>query len=385
MSVRRPFAVVTALVLVGSIMPVTAAQAAPLPLFDTTVEVSPPGSPDSLLGGIAYVSASTGLVVRLGEPQPVDVTATLIAGSTDVASCTVVALAVLPTCFLDIAGEFSAGANDVTVRFTAESESADYTGTVFVVPSASPTVRIEWQDAAGNWVDGSGLGLPLFGETTLRCVVTNNSNAPIIFGNFAGEVSDGPASTTVQITGTLEVGETGTYAVWSGTVRSLSADCGGSVILRSGEFIGSSNGGGLIPLGGSITIDRPPEPGQTIAITGDSITPPIISTFDVLLDGVEVAGSPVSISGPDFDFSLDVAIPASLAIGSHAIEIVGTYEGRDIVIAQFVFDVAAPQLAATGSASVAPLGIAALALMASAALLLTARWRPRTASALAGR
>lgn len=359
------------------------AHAAPQSFLGTTVEVVATTSGDSLLGGTAYIqSGGTPFRVTLGDPLVADVTATLLVGAATVDTCTITAG--LDECLMNTYSPLPSGANAATVRFTSGATTVDYAGTIFVVENLAPTARIEWQDAAGTWVDGSGIGLPLRGSTALRCVVTNNSNAPVTFSSFSAGASLLPSgSITVPITGTLAAGGVGYYPVWSGLASEVSsASCSGSVEVRDGTGNGGGTGGGVIPIGGTITVDRTPAPGTTVRITGDQIVPPVVSQYAVLLDGVPVAGSPIAVSGPDFDFTIDVVIPSSLAPGRHVITVVASYSGQDSALAAFGFEVAQPQLAATGPALdgtglLAP-GVLAL-LVAGAGMMLLARPRRRAA------
>lgn len=370
----RRIALVIALSFVGTLVAASPAQAAEQPLFGTTVDVFAPTSGDSLLGGVAHISSTGALVVQLDSPLGSDVDVSILRGGLVDTSCTIDAG--LSGCTLLAGGLFANGANAVTVRFTMGATTVDYAGTLFIVTSDAPTFRVQWRDAAGEWVDGSGVGLPLFvGQTALRCTITNNSNAPITLTTVSATVSGGADPVTAPLTGTIGAGATGTFDVWSGAVDSLSVSCTGSVTLRSGIGSGGGNGGGLTPVGGTIELDQTPAPGVTVTLTGDNITPPVISTFAVLLDGVEVSGSPVSITSPDFDFATTITIPSSLAPGSHAITLVGAYEGREITFAFFPFEVAQPELAATGATLDVPAGIGLSTLIVGLALIAGARMR----------
>lgn len=365
------------LAIAASVVGLSPAQASPQSLFGTTVEVVATTSGDSLLGGTAYIqSGGTPLLVTLGDPLASDVTVTLLQGVDTLDACTITAG--LDACVMNTYTPLPVGANPVTVRFVSGATTVDYTGTLFAVANIAPTVRIEWQDAAGAWVDGSGTGLPLRGPTALRCAVTNNSNAPITFTSFSSTVSLLPSgSSTVAITGTLAAGAIGYYPIWSGLAsEASSASCSGSVSVLDGTGNGGGVGGGVIPIGGTITVDRTPAPGTTVTLTGDNVVPTLVPEYAVLLDGVPVAGSPVAAPGPDYDFTLDVDVPASLAPGDHVLTVVLSFNGRDVAIAAFPFAVAEPQLAATGAAMDAPLGLGALMLLGlGTALLLGTRQR----------
>jgi len=377
---RRSFAaaLVVALALGGTTLLASPANAAPQPLFGTTVDVIAQPSGDSLIGGTAYVPVGGGsLVPTLTATLGSDLEVSVLDGATTLASCTIFSGDL--ACGIATVGLFSAGATLVTMRFVLGPTTIDYTGTVFAVTNSAPSVSIEWQDASGAWVDGSGVGLPFFGDIALRCVVTNNSNAPVTFDSFDASVADLGGSEGVPITGTLAAGETGIYELWSGSV-SLNpfVSCGGGVELSDGTGAGNGTGGGTIPIGGTIAVAPTPAPGATVTVTGEALIPPVVTSYTVLLDGVEVAGSPVTTTGPDFDFSIDVAIPASLGPGMHAITVQVTFAGRDIAFAYFPFEVSQPELAATGPHLTTPLSIAGLLFVVGLVTIVASR-RRRTA------
>lgn len=376
MNTPRRISFVIGLAVIGTLGITSPAQAAEQSVFGTTVDVFVVTSGDSLLEGVAHVSPTGSMVAQLGSALGSDVTVSVLRDDVVDISCTIPSGSL--NCSLLAGGLFDAGANDVTVRFTMDATIVDYSGTLFVVTANAPTFGLQWLDAAGVWVDGTGAGIPLFGETTLRCTITNNSNAPITLDTVAAQITGGPVPVTVPLTGAIGAGDTGLFEVWSGPVASLSISCGGGIVLRTGLGSGGGNGGGLIPVGGTIELDQTPAPGITVTMTGESISPPVISTFAVLLDGVEVTGSPVSITGPDYDFSVPISIPASLAPGAHAIALVGTFEGREITYAYFTFEVAEPELAATGASPDAAFAFGALVLATGLALLASSR-RRRTA------
>lgn len=375
---------ILALALAASALAVSPAQAAPQSLFGTTVDVFSPITSESLLGSTVYVPEVTPiLVVEIGDAQATDIDVTLLAGVTTIDSCAI--LAGGTTCGLSSLGGLPDGATAVTVQFEMGAATDTVSGTVFVVTNDAPTFRIEWRDAAGLWVDGTGIGIALRGATALRCVITNNSNAAITFDTVTAMIELNPSGTeAVPITGTLAAGAVGRFTVWSGLAPAIdNVSCSGGVGLRDGTGAGGGNGGGVIAMGGTITIDRTPAPGQTVTITADGVTPPLVSEYSVLLDGVPVSGSPVLAPAPDFGFEIDIAVPASLAAGDHVIAVVVTYQGRDTAIAAFPFQVAAPELAATGAqldaSSAAWFGLAGLLVLAVGGALLLASRRRYTA------
>lgn len=362
----------------GSALVVAApAQAAPQSLYGTTVSVFSTSSGDSLLGSTAYVPVSgAALNVVLASTLGFDVIVSLRQGATELSTCTITTAST--SCGIATAGLFAAGATPVTVRFAGGPSTVEYTGTVFAVTNVAPAITIEWQDAAGDWVDGSATSVPLRGSTALRCVITNNSNAPMTFTSMQGEAFFTPSGSLITpITGTLAAGATGRYTLWSGEASTVgSGSCAGGVSLRDGTGTGNGDGGGVIPITGTIEVDQTPAPGTTVTITADSIVPPVVTEYSVLLDGVPVAGSPVAASGPGFGFVLDVVIPSTLAPGDHVLSVVVSFNGVDSAIAAFPFTVAGPQLAATGSTMDALPAIGgALLFLAAGALLFGLRRR----------
>lgn len=363
------------------ILPVPAAAAAPLSLFGTTVSVMSVPSGDSLLGGTSYVpiTADGGLIVETAAPLAEDVLVQIIEAGTESSRCTI--QAGFTQCSMSSAGVYDAGANPVTVRFTKGAIVIDYTGTVYAVTDVQPSVRLEWRDAAGTWVDGSLTAVPLLADTAMRCVVTNNSNAPITLETFAGSLSLPSGSLTDTITDELQAGETGEYVIWEGPVDgAMSATCSGPVGLRDGRGTGNGTGGGVIALSGQIMIDRPFDPGSMVRLTGSGLLPPTPASLRILFDGVEVEGSPVTVADPTWGFAIDVQVPADLPPGNYSLDVVGTYGDNEIAFASFPLTVPAPALAATGM-GVAPFWMTPLVLLGAGALLImiTRRWSANSA------
>ena len=361
------------LALAGGLLAAAPAQAATQPLFGTTVDVTLQPSNDSLLGGTAYaLSSAGGVQVTLGAALAADVDFERYDGATLIASCTV---ATGFTSCTDGVSALTAGAHSVTARFTQSAVTVDYTGTIFTVTNVAPTVRLEWQDASGTWIDGSGTGLPFFGDIAARCVVTNNSNAALTFSSFSGSVSHIGGPTITAITGDLGAGATGYYPIWSGNVAlSPAATCSGSVEFLDGSGNGNGTGGGVIPVVGTIEASRAPAPGRTVTITAADLLPPVASAYTVTVDGVDVAG-PFTPTGPDWAFTASVPIPASLAPGAHSVAVYAEYGERRIAFAYFPFEVPAPALAATGTDATAPVIAGSIALALGTLLLLAARRR----------
>lgn len=371
------------LLLFSSVLIGMPAQAASQPLFGTTGDVTIYPAATSLFGGTAYAPPSGGgAVVTLGAAQLADVDFVLREGATIFAACTVSAGATGCGSSLTL----PVGSHNVTADFTQSAVTVSIPATLVGVDNVAPTVALEWQDASGAWLDGSGAGVLLHGATAARCVVTNNSNAPMTFNSFTGTttyVGGGPDA--VSLTGTLAAGATGEYALWSGSAnQSPSAICSGSVAFPDGTANGGGTSGGVIALTGSFSISPSPAPGVTVTVTGTALVPPAIQSFPVTLDGVAVAGSPGLTVPPNFDLSVDVAIPSSLAPGTHVIAVHSLYGGRDVVLAQFAFTVAAQAptngpaatgLAATGVDMMPTFVVGGVLVLLGAVLLLTLRRR----------
>lgn len=383
MKIFRSITLVVALALGSGALLAAPAHAAPQTLFGTTVDTVAQPSGESVLGDTAHVlSIGSSVDSTLGAARGLDVVVTLRENGTDLVACTIPAGGL--SCSLFTGDLLAPGAHDVTMRFTMGAETVDVAGEFFSVASDSPTVGIEWRDASGAWIDGNGVGLPLRGDTALRCVVTNNSNAPIEFATLAASTPAG----SVPISGTLEAGETGYYEVWTGDAASVTSSvaCSGGVTRRDGTITGGGNGGGVISLGGTVTVTPQLAPGVTATLVGDSITPPVSPTYAVLLDGADVAGSPITPGpSPKFAFSLEISIPDSLAPGTHAVSLVASSSGRDVVIAYFPFDVpevpVEAELAATGAVGEGALALGALALLGGGLLLVAEAHRRRSARA----
>ena len=372
---------------------VTPAQATGQSFAGTTVDVRAPAAlagNDKLIGSTAYVPVTGGtLQPFIPAPIATDIVVTISRVGATVGTCTIFAGGTF--CDINTGSSLVAGATAVTVRFSTAGSTADFAGTLFAVTGTAPSVGLEWQDAAGRWIDGTGTALPLLGNTALRCIVTNNSNAPMTFGSFSSTIyrASPLAPVTIAITGNLAAGAVGYYGTYSGPVSNAgSGACSGSVTFASGSGSGNGNGAGVQPMTGTIDVNHTPAPGTTVTVTGDNVR--YLSTpYSIRLDDVAVAGSPVSATGPDFDFTLDVPIPALMAPGVHMLTVVETSSGRNAALAAFPFTVAVPvpsgsannsQLAATGPAlsanTVAAAGtLAALVVAAGAALIVSARRR----------
>jgi LPXTG-motif cell wall-anchored protein len=210
----------------------------------------------------------------------------------------------------------------------------------------------------------------------MRCTITNGSNGPIDLVTANGSLTFLAAPTlTVPLTGSIPAGGTRSFPVWSGAIADgpSSASCSGSIEYPDAIGGGGGTGGGIIPITGTIEATPAPAPGRTVTVSGDSVFPPVISSFRITLDGVEVPDSPRTITGPDFDFSALVVIPAGIAPGTHTIAVQGTFSGRDITYAQWQFEV--PTLAATGVDAGTPALLATLAVATGGVLLLLRRRR----------
>jgi hypothetical protein len=280
----------------------------------------------------------------------------------------------------------------VTVRFATAGSSADFTGTIFGVVASAPTITMEWQDAAGAWINGTP-ALPIMGTTTLRCVTVNNSNAPITWTSLSATATLLPSgSISIPIRDTIAGGATAYFNLYSGSIFGVSAaSCGGGGTYAHGNGMGNGTGIGVVAVSGTIEIDQTPAPGTTVTITGDGVYSGTAGSYAVLLDDVAVDGSPVSTTGPDYDFSVAVDVPSDLAPGAHMLKVVETASGRNVAFGAFPFTVPEPpatdsgsKLAATGQALsghalVGASTVGALVIVAGAALIILARRRSRRA------
>lgn len=373
---KRVFSLVTvAFVVASTVVVALPAHAASQSLYGTTAEIEIMPSTNSLLGETAYIPTSGGAaVVTLGVAQAADVDVELREGATVLGSCTV------PTGSTSCATGtilLAAGSHAVTAYFTKSSTTVPFNGTLFAVNDVAPSATVEWKDASGAWVDGSGIGLLLYGATAARCVVTNNANAAFSFDSFLGTTNySGGGPDLVPITGTLAAGATGHYLLWTGSVnQNPSTLCSGSVMFPDGVGGGNGNGGGAIALTGTFGVSPSPAAGITVSVTGTTLVPPVITSYPVTLDGVAVAGSPGTTTGPDFDFSVDVAIPSNISPGTHVIAVHSLYQSRDVVLAQFTFTVDGPALAATGVDAAPALGAGGLFVLVGLVFALIGRRR----------
>lgn len=365
----RLFAFAVAVAVVAGGVSSTTAYAAPQVLQGTTVDVIVQPSNQPLLGSTAYVPVGVAtLIPTLDAPLAFDVEVTVVMGGSAVGSCTL--FAANTTCGISSV-DVPAGPQATTVQFVGNATTTEYSGTLFGVIQTPPSFAIEWRDATGKWINGSGIGLPLFGDTAFRCVITNQSNAAITLTSVTYSVASlAPA----PLTGSIPANETRAFEVWSGAASEASSGiCSGGVLFSTGIDSSNGTGGGVIAIGGGISLVGALAPGATVTVVGDAIFPPIISSFRVLFDGTEVSGSPVSISEPDYGFSLDVSVPMGLEPGLYTLTVVGTSGDSDIAFAAFSFEVAEPEpeLALTGPAD-APLALVALGLLGAGALLLAA-------------
>ena len=346
-----------------TVIAVTPAQATEQSFFGTTGDVRAPAAlagGEKLIGSTAYVPMQTGGTLQpyIATPIATDMPVTISRAGATVGSCTIYAGGTW--CNINTGTSLPAGATAVTVRFATGGSTADFTGTVFAVDETYPTFTLEWQDAAGNWIVGSGgPALPVMGTTALRCTIVNHSNGAIIWRSLNLDGTLVPVgSVNIPIRDTLAAGATGHYDMYSGSVHGIvSASCAGGGQVPSGSGVGGGNGLGIRAVAGTIDIDQTPEPGATVTITGDGVFLGTPGTYAVLLDNVAVAGSPVSASAPDFDFSVDVDIPASLAPGEHMLKVVETASGKNVAFAAFPFTVPEPtatELPAADSGSTLP-------------------------------
>ena len=393
-------AITAALTAVSTVVAVTPAQATDQAFFGTTGNVRAPSAlagSNMLIGSTAYVSSTGGsLQPYIATPIATDMPVTITRSGATVGTCTIYAGGTW--CDINTGSSLPAGATAVTVRFATAGSSADFTGTLFSVVETYPTFSMEWQDAAGTWIVGSGgPAVPIMGTTALRCTIVNNSNAPITWTSLTANATLLPSgSISIPIRETLAGGTTGHYDVYSGSVSGIdSANCSGGGQLFNGFGVGGGNGLGRTAVSGTIEIDQTPAPGTTVTITGDGVYSGTAGSYAVLLDDVAVDGSPVSTTGPDYDFSVDVNVPSDLAPGEHMLKVVETASGKNVAFAAFPFTVpeppatdlpaggGEPQLPTTGPSfpGNAVAAVSTLALLVSGAgvaLVISARRRRRS-------
>ena len=338
-------AITVALTAVSTVVAVTPAQATEQSFFGTTGDVLAPVAPvgnDILLGSTAYVSLTGGtLGPTISAAIATDIVVTITRPGATVGTCTIVAGET--NCFFSPVS-LPAGATVVTVRFATAGSTADFTGTLFAVVESRPTIFLEWQDAAGTWLDGTFPHPPIMGTTTLRCVTVNNSNAPLSWTGLTATATLLPSgSISIPIRDTVAGGETAYFNMYSGSIFGIiSASCSGGARFASGYSTGTGNGLGANPVTGTIDIDQTPAPGTTVTITGDGVDMGYDRSYAVLLDNVAVAGSPVTTSSPGWDFSVDVNVPSDLAPGDHMLKVVELASGRNVAFAGFPFTVPEP-------------------------------------------
>jgi hypothetical protein len=320
-------AITGALTAVSTVVAVTPAQATDQAFFGTTGNVRAPAAlagNDKLIGSTAYVASTGGtLQPYIATPIATDMPVTITRTGATVGTCTIYAGGTW--CDINTGSSLPAGAPAVTVRFATAGSSADFTGTLFSVVETSPTFSMEWQDAAGTWIVGSGgPSVPIMGTTALRCTIINNSNGDIIWRslNLNGTLLPS-GSISIPIRETLAGGTTGHYDVYSGSVFGIVAgSCSGGGQLPTSSGVGNGTGLGVIAVSGTIDIDQTPAPGTTVIITGDGVYSGTAGSYAVMLDDVAVDGSPVSTTAPDYDFSVDVNVPSDLAPGAHRLIVV---------------------------------------------------------------
>jgi len=340
-------AIAASLTTVTTVLAVTPAQATEQSFFGTTGDVRAPAAlagGEKLIGSTAYVPSTGGtLQPYIATPIATDMPVTITRAGATVGTCTIYAGGTW--CDINTGSSLPAGATAVTVRFATAGLTADFTGTLFSVVETYPTFTMDWQDASGAWILGSGgPAVPIMGATVLRCTIVNNSNGAISWRSLNLNATLSPSgSISIPIRTTLAAGTTGYYDIYSGSITGItSGNCSGGGQLPSGSGVGSGNGLSARAVSGTIDINQTPEPGATVTITGDGVFFGTAGSYAVVLDNVAVAGSPVSAAAPDFDFTVDVEIPASLAPGEHMLKVVETASGKNVAFAAFPFTVAEP-------------------------------------------
>lgn len=260
----------------------------------------------------------------------------------------------------------------MTYTFDNGTDSVSFSGVLFTVTVAVPTVTLEWLDADGDWIDGNSTALPMLASTNTvgRCVVTNNSNAP---GTLVGSLAwvDHPSDPTifVPIVATLAAGATQAFTFYTGPVSNIgSYTCAVGILFPSASGgTGNSNGGAVVPIAGTLSASPlSVDPGGTVTVTGAGLLPNVSDVFTVTVDGVPAPGSPATLDMPGGVLSFDVEFPTA---GSYTLAIHNEYNSRTITFASFTVIAGGAGLANTGTESSILFGLMCLLLVSGAALL----------------
>lgn len=332
-----------------------------------TVDVVVQPSGQSGLEDLAYVPLTGGAVVA-GTSIPVTTATemTVTEGVAELAACTIAVAA------QGCSGNFvalTAGAHSVTYTFDDGVNTVSFAGTIFAVTAVAPTVTIEWQDADGTWIDGSGGGVPLLGsaDTAARCVITNNSNAFISLASFTAAIGHPVGShTLVPLTGTVDPGSARAFTTYAGPVSDVTNHhCTGGITFAFGDGSGGGIGGTRFLIEGNITASPlNVDPGDTVTVTATGLLPPVSSVYTVTVNGVAAPGSPTTLVMPGGDLSFDVVFPTS---GTYTLAVHNVYSGQTITFASFTVNVTG--LAATGADATVPLALGLLLLFVGTAFV----------------
>jgi hypothetical protein len=372
---RRALALALPLAVVGAIIVATPAGAAQQSGLGTTLDVTIQPGAQSALEETTWVPNSGGAVIfDTGANVAADTTMTVTEGVTELASCTITTGNA--QCGDGIPA-LSDGAHNVTYTFDNGTDSVVFSGVIFSVSADAPSVGIEWQDADGDWIDGSGTSIPLFASasTAVRCVVTNNGNAPATFSSFSATVSHpvGPA-TVVPITGTLAAGATQAFPLWSGLVSDVSSvGCSGGVTFPAGSGTnGNGQGGGITPISGTLSVsDTSVSPGDTVTVNGAGLFPPMSTEYHVTVNGAAAPGSPTTLVMPAGSIDFDVVFPTA---GTYTLAVHnGSAPGYSTFATFTITVVAAAEIADTGVDATATLVIAGSLIATGVAFLAISR------------
>lgn len=367
LALALPLALIAAL----TAAPAYAAQQSGL---GTTLDVTIQPGTQSALEETAYLPVGGGTAIAdTGDAVAADTTMTITEGATTLMSCTIVTG---NTQCGDTVPAIDPGANNVVYTFDNGTSSVAFNGVLFGVTNVAPTVTLEWQDADGDWIDGSAIGIPLFSSavTTARCTVTNNGNAPATLAGATGTVGHPSASDTiVPLSGTIASGATQSFPLWTGTASGVStAGCSVPIDFpASSGSNGNGTGGGVILIGGTITTSALAiPPGGTVSVAGAGLMPPINTTYHVTVNGAPAPGSPVTITVPAGEFDLDVVFPTA---GTYTLAVHNDASPTDITFATFTVTVGVAEIADTGADENATLAVAGLLVLAGSALLVLRR------------
>ncbi|MCC7127743.1 MAG: hypothetical protein IT192_02855 [Microbacteriaceae bacterium] len=365
----QPLSIIVGLMLAAAslVLVPTSAIASPQSAFGGTfdVQLSVPNTP-SILGGVtSYVriSSPTPMYATTSEVQTSAVDVQLLdSSSQELLSCQIQAGS--SGCSLGSV-QLVAGTQSASIHVTNGTETHDYPVTFFgVTPidSAQTTVGLEWQDALGNWNNGTGVGTYMLESqvTSYRFWIRNNTNAPITVNSFDLNLVHTQVNIVIQ---------PGATTYFAGGGPALASALPNSVtaiwvyVDAAGYSYGNGTGGGLALLPGSAVLSTSTaDPGDMVDLTGTDFTDSNLSQFDAYFNS-----SPVLLGSVAADqaggFHLSFAVPADATPGLHHVTLMkGNY-----AVAALPITIAG--LAATGVDPIPYILIAGILLLAGVLFL----------------